>query len=67
MFFEFFNNFLALLLCKINVLDIFDVRDFLNIFVISRSTEILIKSNFWLRMYVLYILKLHAAFFVEKI
>ena len=67
MFLEFFNNFLALLLCKINVLDIFDVRDFLNIFVISRSTEILIKSNFWLRVYVLYILKLHAAFFVEKI
>ena len=33
--------------------------DFFQIFLISRSTEILIKSNFWLEIYVPYILKLN--------
>ena len=56
-FYQFVDNFSALLLCKINVLDIFDTGNFFQIFVISRSTEILIESNFWLEMYVTYILK----------
>ena len=55
-FYQFDNNFLVLLLYKINVFNIFDVGDFFQIFVISRSTEILIKSTLWLVMYVLYIL-----------
>ena len=38
-FYRFFTNFLALLLCKINVLDNFDRDDLFQIFVISRSTE----------------------------
>ena len=44
-----FNNFSALLLCKINVLFFFDVEDFFKFF--SRNTEIQIKSNYWLGMY----------------
>ena len=40
---KFVNKFSALLLCKINFLDIFDVGDFFQIFVVSRSTEILIE------------------------
>ena len=31
--------------------------DFFRIFVTSRNTEILIESNYWLRLYVPYILK----------
>ena len=50
---QFVNNFSALLLCKINILDIFDMSDVLQIFVTSRHTEILIESNFWLGKYVL--------------
>ena len=49
-------HFSELLLCKINVLDIFDTGDFFQILIISRSTWILIESNFWLGMYVSYIL-----------
>ena len=54
---QFVHNFAALL-CKINVLDIFDTGDFFYIFVILQSTEILMESNFLLEMYVPYILKL---------
>ena len=44
---KFVNNFLALLLLrKINVLDIFDMGDFFQIFVVSRTTKVLIESNF---------------------
>ena len=32
--------------------------DFLQIFLISRSTEILMESNFWLGLYVPYILNM---------
>ena len=49
--YQFVNNFSALLLCKINVLVFFDTGHFFQIFVISRNTEILIESNFWLGMY----------------
>ena len=52
---QFFNNFLALLLCKIKVLIIFDMGDFFHVFVISRTTEILIESKLWFGMYVPYI------------
>ena len=47
-FYNFFNKFLALWECKMNVLDSFDVNDFFKIFFVSRSIEILIKSNFCL-------------------
>ena len=53
---QFVNNFLVSLLCKINVLDIFDMDDFFSIFIILWSTEILIEWNFWVIMYVPYIL-----------
>ena len=43
----FLTNFSAWLLCKIYVLDSFDMGDFFQIFVISRTSEILIESNFW--------------------
>ena len=43
---KFFNNFSELLLCKKYVFDIFNMVDFFKIFVISRSTEIPIVSNF---------------------
>ena len=46
--YQFFNNFSALLLYKINFLHFFDTGDFFQIFVISRNTEILIESNYWL-------------------
>ena len=60
----FVNNFSAsFLLCKKNVLGIFDMGDFIQIFVISRNTEILIESNFWLWMYVTYIHKKCIYFF----
>ena len=44
----FLFSFSNLLFCKIN---------FFYFFVISRNTETLIKSNFWLGMYVAYVLK----------
>ena len=50
------NNVSSLLLCKKNVLEIFQVANFLSTFVTSRSTKILIQSNFCLRMYVRYLL-----------
>ena len=51
-------NFSTLLLFfKINIFDFFEMGDFLQIFVISRKTEILIESNYWLGMYVPCILK----------
>ena len=40
------NNFLALLSCKINILDFFYIGDFFQIFLIQRNTEILIESNY---------------------
>ena len=56
-FYLFVNNFSALLvLCKINILDSFDMRDFFQIFIISRTTKILIELNFWLGTHVPYIL-----------
>ena len=55
--YQFVNNFLALLLWKINCLDFFDTGDFFQVFVISRSSKILIESNFWLGMYVRHILE----------
>ena len=51
-FYESVNNFSALLLRKPNVLDDFNSDDFFRIFTVSRSTEILIESNFCLLMYV---------------
>ena len=54
----FVNNNLELLLFKINVLDIFNMVDFLKIFVVSRSTEIMMQLNFSLRMYVPSIFKI---------
>ena len=50
-FYQFVSNFLALLLCKINVLDIYDMGDSIQIFFTSWNTEILIESNFWLGVY----------------
>ena len=49
---QFINNFSALLLCEINIMDIFDMGNFFQIFVISRSTEILIEPKFCFGMYV---------------
>ena len=46
-----FDKFSALLLCKIYVFDIFNMVNFLLIFVISQSTKILIVSNFFLEVY----------------
>ena len=42
---------------KINVLNFFDMDDFFLICLISRNTEILIELNYWLKIYVPYILK----------
>ena len=53
--YQFVNNFLALLLCKI--LDFFDMANFFKFMVISQNTEIPIESNYCFRMYVLYIFK----------
>ena len=50
-FCQFFNNFSALLLSKIYVIDIFNMVTYFQIFLTSRSTEILIVSNFWLGVY----------------
>ena len=44
-FYQFFNNFLELLISKINVLDIFNVNDFLGIFNSSQSPGILIDPD----------------------
>ena len=45
-------------LCKINALDIGNMVDvFLLIIIVSRSVEILVKSNIWLGMYVRYMLE----------
>ena len=52
---QFFNNFLILLLCQMNIFDFFDTGDFFKIFVVSQSTEILFKLNFWFGVYVSYI------------
>ena len=41
--YRFVNNFPALLSCKINVLDFFDMDDFFQIFFTSQNTEILTK------------------------
>ena len=42
----FFNNFLTLLLCKMYVFDVLNMVDYLTIFLIPRSNEYLILSNF---------------------
>ena len=44
-FCEFVNNFLKLLLGKIDVLDICNMADFFQIFVVPQITEILINFN----------------------
>ena len=51
-----FLNFSVLLLYEINVPDFCDTSDFFSIFVITRNTEILIKSNYRLGIYVSYII-----------
>ena len=56
---EFVNNFQELLLSKLNVLDMFDMGNFFQIFVISRNTDIIIESNFLAGMYVSYILNIN--------
>ena len=53
--YQFVTNFSELVLCKINILDFFDMGDFFQIFVISRNTEILIEPNYWLGMNVPFI------------
>ena len=57
----FFTNYLITIphyyyKCKINILDIFEMDDFFQIFFISQGTEILVKSIFLLWVYVSYIL-----------
>ena len=47
-FFPQFVNRFSALLCKTNILDIFNIDDFFQIFVIARNTKIMIKSHFWL-------------------
>ena len=54
--YQFVNNFPALLLCKLNFLNIFDMCDFIQIFVISQSTEMLMKLTLWLGMHMPYVL-----------
>ena len=49
--YQFINSFSALLLCKINFLDFFEMDDFFQIFVILRNTEILMELNYWLGIY----------------
>ena len=53
---RFVNNFLVLLLWKINFLDFYEMGDFFQIFVMFVNTEIPIELNYWLGMYVSYIL-----------
>ena len=45
-FYQFFNNFPALLLCWFSFLDIFNMSDFLNILAALRNIEILTNSYF---------------------
>ena len=45
---QFVSTFSKLLLCNINVLEIFNIVDSLWIFVRSRRTEIQIELNCWL-------------------
>ena len=52
-FYQFINNLSKLLLGKKIVPDIFDVGNFFQIFIVSRSTKILIESNFRLEMCVI--------------
>ena len=52
---QFTNNFPVLLWS--NILDFVDMGNFFQIFVTSRNTEVLIELNYWLRIYVPYILK----------
>ena len=48
-FYRFVNNLSALLLCKINGLEIFNMIDFLfQIFIATRNTKILVVLNFCL-------------------
>ena len=56
-FYQYVNNFSELLLCKINVFVIFNMNIKKWIFVTSRSTDILNELNFWLGIYVSYMLK----------
>ena len=44
-FYQFFYDFSTLLLCKVNFLNIFNIHDFFQILVKSRSIEILIELN----------------------
>ena len=48
------NIFSALLLCKINGVNMINMVDFLKIFLASRNTEVLIDINFCLKMDVPY-------------
>ena len=48
---QFFNNFLVLLVYKIDIYDVFKMVDFFWIFIISRITEILIVLKFSLGVY----------------
>ena len=50
-FWQFVNNFSALLLWKIYFFHFFNVINFFQVFIISRSTEILMVLNFLLRVY----------------
>ena len=54
--YQLISNFAALLLCKMNFFGFFDIGDFFQIFVTSRNTKILMETNYWLGMYVPYIL-----------
>ena len=45
-FLPFVDNFLRLLLCKIYIFNIFSMVDSFQIFIISRTTKILIVLNF---------------------
>ena len=45
-FHRFFDKLLSLLLCQINVLSVFNMYDYFQIFGILRRPEILIDSNF---------------------
>ena len=47
---QFFDDFSALLLCRINVLNIFNTINFFLDFCCIAQTKILIDSNFWLKM-----------------
>ena len=55
---KFVNNFSALLLYKINIIDFFNMGVFFSFF-ISRNTELLNESKYWLGMYVTCIINRH--------